>query len=82
TYENVNNLLKTRKSLLEDAAAGTRNVSQANIENAKQEVSVIEKTLTAYKTRAELEKAHAQIQTIADKPQSRFDPEVLALNKY
>lgn len=80
--KNVNDLLKTRKALIKDVEDGTRKASDTTIANAKQEISVIEKSLDLYKRRLDLSKAHENIQAIADKPQGRFDPEVLALEKY
>lgn len=80
--KNVNDLLKTRKNLLKDVEDGTRTASQSTIDTAKREISVIEKTVDLYNKRLALATAHENIQSIADKKQGRFDPEVLALEKY
>jgi len=79
---NINRALSTRNALIESGMRGNKKASDAQISAAKQEVSYIEKALVLYKQKQALAEGRAGTEALADRPVGRFDPEVIALEKY
>lgn len=80
--KNVNALLATRNSLIETGMRGAKKASEASISAAKTDIQYIEKSIELYKRKQAVIEAQTSLQTEADKPLSRTDPEVIALKQY
>lgn len=80
--KNINALLATRNSLIETGMRGAKKASEASISAAKTDIQYIEKSIELYKKKQAVIEAQTSLQTEADKPLSRTDPEVIALKQY
>lgn len=82
SLKNVEAVLRRKNKLIEDAAAGTRKASEAQVAAAQKEITYINAAIKAYETKQALAQARTGTQNVADTPLSRFDPEIIALKKY
>ena len=82
TLDNVTEALERRNKLIETGMRGSRKASESQIEAAKEESRYIGAAINAYEKRQALIQGQEKLQTVTDKPLSRFDPEVIALKKY
>ena len=80
--ENSKRVLAERNKLLKEAADGTKQVSDAQVDSAKKDIAYITGALELYKARRKEAEAWQGLQQEADKPVSRIDPEVLAYKAY
>lgn len=71
----VQKLLDTRNKTIETGMAGSKRASDARIAELKKEAVYIQAVI-------DLQKGYAQVQQVADKPQGRFDSEVIATKQY
>lgn len=79
---NVNKALATRNALIDTGMRGSKKASEAQIAAAKEEVLYIQKAIDLYRQREALTKAREGTEEVAGKKVGRFDPEVIALQKY
>jgi hypothetical protein len=82
SLKNVEAALKRKNALIDGAASGTRKASEAQIAAAKQEILYLQKVIDLYNKKQVLAQATKAEQGQADMPIGRFDPEVIALQKY
>ena len=78
----VKNVLENRNNIVETGMQGSKKASEAQIASAKQEALYIQKTIDLYQKKQALATAREGTENVANKPLSRFDPEVIALQKY
>ena len=78
----VNSILENRNQIIATGKKGTKEASAEQIAAAKVDKAQIEAIIDLYKKRIALSTAFDKAETVAGKSQSRFDPEVIALNKY
>lgn len=78
----VNSVLKTRNDIIETGMKGTKKASEAQISAAKEEIAYIQKVIQLNTLRQQKQEALGAAQEQADKPLSRFDPEIIAAKKY
>ena len=71
----VQSLLETRNKTIETGMSGSRKASEARIAELKKEATYIQSVI-------DLQKGYIQAQQVADRPQGRLDPEVIAYEKY
>jgi hypothetical protein len=82
TLAKVNGILENRNKIIETGKKGAKDATAEQIAAAKADKAYIESTIDLYKKRIALSTAYDKAETFAGKPQGRFDPEVIALNKY
>lgn len=78
----VEEVLERKNLTAEKGMRGSKQASEAQIEQAKQEVAYIKAVIAVLKQKQALEAAGTGAQGVADIPPGRFDPEVIALQKY
>jgi hypothetical protein len=80
--KNVEDVLKRKIKLVETEMVGRKKASEVQIAAAKQEILYINAAIKALEAKQALEQGRKGTEDVADKPLSRFDPEVIALQKY
>ena len=78
----VNSILENRNKIIDTGKKGAKDASVEQIAAAKADKAYIESVIDLYKKRIALGQGFDKAETVAGKKQSRFDPEVIALNKY
>lgn len=78
----VNKVLKNKNDLVESGMKGNKQASEAQIAAAKQEIAYINAAIKAYEAKQALQQGRTGTEAVADRPVGRFDPEVIALQKY
>jgi len=78
----INSLLETRNATIETGMRGSKKASDAQIEQAKQQVAYIEKEILLYKQKKSLAEASEGSVEAASGPLSRLDAEIIAQRKY
>lgn len=82
TIKNVEEVLRKKNLTVETGMRGSKKASEAQIQQAKEEIIYINAAIEAYKKKQALEAGQEGLQTVANLAPGRFDPEVLALQKY
>lgn len=82
SLKNVEAVLKRKNALIDAAASGTKKASDVQIAATKQEILYLQKVIDLYNKKQALAQATKAEQGQADMPIGRFDPEVIALEKY
>ena len=78
----INDVLKTRNTIITTGMRGQQQASDAQVKAAKQEIAYIEKSIQLYALKQQKVEALGAAQAQADKPLGRFDPEIIAAKKY
>ena len=82
SLKNVEKVLEKKNLTAEKGMRGSKQASEAQIAQAKQEVAYINAVIAVLKQKQALEAADTGALNLASKAQGRTDPEVIALQKY
>jgi hypothetical protein len=82
SVKNVDEVLRKKNLTVETGMRGSKKASEAQIASAKEEVLYIQKAIDLYQKKQALATAREGTENVANKPLSRYDPEVIALQKY
>jgi hypothetical protein len=78
----VAKVLKNKNKIVEEGMQAGKKASEAQIAAAKQEILIINTAIKALEAKKALQEGRGGTEEVANKPLSRFDPEVIALQKY
>lgn len=78
----IEKMITSRQTLIETGMVKEKVASEASINNAKQQITYIEKELELRKANQELKEAEGRALELADKPLGALDPEIIAFKQF